>query len=98
MSSPSHPLTSSPTTITLSEQPTSPTTPSPSLRPRNSNTTPEPSSINQPNEIPRSTLRSIFTPYASAPEKRFYVRSDPSLLTCFDPRDKELYELWAPQH
>ncbi|KAF9268032.1 hypothetical protein L218DRAFT_954424 [Marasmius fiardii PR-910] len=25
------------------------------------------------------------------------VRSDPSLITCFDPADKELYDLWAPQ-
>ncbi|KAF7775972.1 hypothetical protein Agabi119p4_4365 [Agaricus bisporus var. burnettii] len=25
------------------------------------------------------------------------VRADPALLTCFDPADKELYELWAPK-
>ncbi|KAF9534269.1 hypothetical protein CPB83DRAFT_902222 [Crepidotus variabilis] len=25
------------------------------------------------------------------------IRSDPSMLTCFDPADKELYELWAPK-
>ncbi|KIM46126.1 hypothetical protein M413DRAFT_304153 [Hebeloma cylindrosporum] len=28
---------------------------------------------------------------------RLLVRSDPSILTCFDPSDKELYELWAPK-
>ena len=25
------------------------------------------------------------------------IRSDPSLLTCFDPADKELYDLWVPK-
>ena len=28
---------------------------------------------------------------------RLVVRSDPSILTCFDPADKEIYELWAPK-
>lgn len=58
----------------------------------------QPSSPNHLNEIPRSTFHSIFTSHASAPGRPFHVRSDPSLLTCFDPRDKELYGLWAPQY
>ena len=29
--------------------------------------------------------------------KRVTLKADPALLTCFDPADKELYELWAPQ-
>lgn len=28
--------------------------------------------------------------------KKVIVKVDPALLTCFDPADKELYELWAP--
>ncbi|KAF9652167.1 hypothetical protein BDM02DRAFT_3183889 [Thelephora ganbajun] len=29
--------------------------------------------------------------------KRAVLKADPALLTCFDPADKELYDLWAPQ-
>ena len=29
--------------------------------------------------------------------KRVGLKPDPALLTCFDPTDKELYDLWAPQ-
>lgn len=29
--------------------------------------------------------------------KRATLRADPALLTCFDPADRELYDLWAPQ-
>lgn len=28
---------------------------------------------------------------------KLVIRGDPSLLTCFDPADKELYDLWAPK-
>ncbi|KAI0699459.1 hypothetical protein BC835DRAFT_1412643 [Cytidiella melzeri] len=31
------------------------------------------------------------------PVRKLVVRSDPSIVTCFDPADKELYELWAPK-
>jgi hypothetical protein len=24
------------------------------------------------------------------------IRADPTMTTCFDPADKELYDLWAP--
>jgi len=29
--------------------------------------------------------------------RRVTLKMDPGLLTCFDPADKELYDLWAPQ-
>ena len=29
--------------------------------------------------------------------RRAALKADPALLTCFDPADKELYDLWAPQ-
>jgi len=32
-----------------------------------------------------------------AAAKRVALKADPALLTCFDPADKELYDLWAPQ-
>ncbi|KAI0796687.1 hypothetical protein C8Q75DRAFT_802372 [Abortiporus biennis] len=31
------------------------------------------------------------------PPKTLVVRTDHSLVTCFDPQDKELYDLWAPK-
>jgi hypothetical protein len=33
----------------------------------------------------------------AASVKRVTLKADPALLTCFDPADKELYDLWAPQ-
>ena len=30
------------------------------------------------------------------PSKKFLIRSDPNLVTCFDPADKELYDVWVP--
>ncbi|KAF8745950.1 hypothetical protein AX14_004245 [Amanita brunnescens Koide BX004] len=45
----------------------------------------------------RSALHAVFaTPFAT-PARKVVVRSDPSLLTCFDPADKELYDLWVPR-
>ncbi|KAI0732957.1 hypothetical protein C8Q72DRAFT_773271, partial [Fomitopsis betulina] len=29
------------------------------------------------------------------PRGKVTIRADPSLVTCFDPVDKELYDLWA---
>ncbi|THH08653.1 hypothetical protein EW145_g2563 [Phellinidium pouzarii] len=56
---------------------------------------------------PTSTLASVPTrmplrnnPAATAfgtPTKRVIIRADPTLVTCFDPADKELYDLWAPK-
>ncbi|OAX36189.1 hypothetical protein K503DRAFT_802220 [Rhizopogon vinicolor AM-OR11-026] len=47
------------------------------------------------NEPPRPTLRS-FPINLNAPRKTT-IRSDMALITCFDPADKELYDLWAPR-
>ncbi|KAI0832398.1 hypothetical protein BC628DRAFT_1309269 [Trametes gibbosa] len=48
--------------------------------------------------------RSLYRPIPVAPASTFatparkvVIRSDPSLVTCFDPADKELYDLWAPK-
>ncbi|CAE6419799.1 hypothetical protein RSOLAG22IIIB_04932 [Rhizoctonia solani] len=30
-------------------------------------------------------------------KQKIVIRSDPALSTCFDPKDKELYDLWAPK-
>ncbi|PFH52778.1 hypothetical protein AMATHDRAFT_139097, partial [Amanita thiersii Skay4041] len=45
----------------------------------------------------RSTFHSVLATPFGTPTRRIVVRSDPSLLTCFDPTDKELYSLWVPQ-
>ncbi|KAI0081755.1 hypothetical protein K474DRAFT_1703605 [Panus rudis PR-1116 ss-1] len=29
--------------------------------------------------------------------RKITIRSDPAMITCFDPADKELYDLWAPR-
>ncbi|KAF8195829.1 hypothetical protein K438DRAFT_1968323 [Mycena galopus ATCC 62051] len=44
----------------------------------------------------RSAFRTTFTPAAGTPAQKTFVRSDPSILTAFDPADRELYNLWAP--
>ncbi|PCH41035.1 hypothetical protein WOLCODRAFT_162758 [Wolfiporia cocos MD-104 SS10] len=41
------------------------------------------------------TLSSSATFTVSAP--KIALRVDPALVTCFDPEDKELYDLWAPK-
>ncbi|TFK55934.1 hypothetical protein OE88DRAFT_1731571 [Heliocybe sulcata] len=44
--------------------------------------------------------RSQFRPtgqYTNGSSMRIGIRSDPTLVTCFDPADKELYDLWAPK-
>ncbi|KAK0190832.1 hypothetical protein F5146DRAFT_570382 [Armillaria mellea] len=45
--------------------------------------------------LTREASRSSFP--MGTPTRRVLVRSDPALLTCFDPADKELYDLWAPK-
>ncbi|KAF8914696.1 hypothetical protein CPB85DRAFT_1433686 [Mucidula mucida] len=42
-------------------------------------------------EASRSSFSALNTP------NRKTIRSDPALLTCFDPSDRELYDLWAPK-
>ncbi|KAL1946821.1 hypothetical protein VTO73DRAFT_14925 [Trametes versicolor] len=48
--------------------------------------------------------RSLYRPIPSAPTsaygtpaRKITVRADPALVTCFDPSDRELYDLWAPR-
>lgn len=54
-----------------------------------------------PQPSPHNTFASAISarPALSGVEspRRFYVRVDASLLTCFDAADKELYDLWAPR-
>ncbi|TFK75852.1 hypothetical protein BDN72DRAFT_831294 [Pluteus cervinus] len=45
----------------------------------------------------RSSLQNIVSVATATPARRRQVRSDPALLTCFDPADQELYALWAPK-
>ncbi|KAJ3475438.1 hypothetical protein NLI96_g11838 [Meripilus lineatus] len=33
----------------------------------------------------------------NTPPRKFVLRSDPAMVSCFDPADKELYNLWAPR-
>lgn len=49
--------------------------------------------------FPRSAFQSALPilPSSTFGAKRVVVRVDPSLMTCFDPSDKELYDLWAPK-
>ncbi|GLB33877.1 hypothetical protein LshimejAT787_0107610 [Lyophyllum shimeji] len=106
--SPDPNLASSPVTGFSSEQPSSPITPSPSMRTRHAGRSPDESSsttmsgstppnASRMNDITRSTFRSIFTSSTNTPRGHIVARADPSLLTCFDPQDKELYDLWAPR-
>ncbi|KAG1907125.1 uncharacterized protein F5891DRAFT_357602 [Suillus fuscotomentosus] len=43
----------------------------------------------------RPTLRSL--PVNLNTPRKITIRSDIALVTCFDPADKELYNLWAPK-
>ncbi|KAI0771607.1 hypothetical protein BD413DRAFT_58375 [Trametes elegans] len=49
--------------------------------------------------------RSLYRPIPSTPTSAFgtparkvTIRADPAMVTCFDPADRELYDLWAPKH
>ncbi|ESK96061.1 hypothetical protein Moror_7406 [Moniliophthora roreri MCA 2997] len=54
-------------------------------------------------ESSRLSLRSVYagsTSFSGAGTpitRKSVIRSDPSLLTSFDPADKELYDLWVPK-
>ncbi|KAJ3722866.1 hypothetical protein FB446DRAFT_782946 [Lentinula raphanica] len=50
-------------------------------------------------EASRTSLRGMFPSSNSniIGTRKPIIRSDPSILTCFDPADKELYDLWAPK-
>ncbi|KIY74068.1 hypothetical protein CYLTODRAFT_448274 [Cylindrobasidium torrendii FP15055 ss-10] len=44
--------------------------------------------------LAREASRSTFIGVATPGKK--VIRTDPAMLTCFDPADRELYDLWAP--
>ncbi|TFK23254.1 hypothetical protein FA15DRAFT_705614 [Coprinopsis marcescibilis] len=46
---------------------------------------------------PARSYRNIFATPTGARTRQFDIRADASLMTCFDPADKELYDLWAPK-
>ncbi|KAJ7179082.1 hypothetical protein C8R46DRAFT_1072401 [Mycena filopes] len=46
----------------------------------------------------RSAFRTTYTPVAGTPIQKSIIRSDASILTTFDPADRELYDLWAPKN
>ncbi|KAI0723286.1 hypothetical protein C8Q76DRAFT_390391 [Earliella scabrosa] len=51
-------------------------------------------------EPSRSFYRHLTSAPPSAlgtPARKVTIRADPALLTCFDPADRELYDLWAPK-
>ncbi|KAK0468469.1 uncharacterized protein EV420DRAFT_468799 [Desarmillaria tabescens] len=88
------------------QQPDEPATPDSTLRARNVSSQNE-QAQNGPSlstafsdsgissRLTREASRSSF--HMGTPTRRVLVRSDPALLTCFDPADKELYDLWAPK-
>ncbi|KAI0938090.1 hypothetical protein AcV7_003378 [Taiwanofungus camphoratus] len=45
----------------------------------------------------RATLPMTTSSSFGTPGHKVTIRADPSLVTCFDPIDKELYDLWAPK-
>ncbi|KAH8113277.1 hypothetical protein DFH11DRAFT_330429 [Phellopilus nigrolimitatus] len=49
-----------------------------------------------PARMPLRVNPSTISAYGT-PKKRVIIRVDPTLVTCFDPADKELYDLWAPK-
>ncbi|TBU40121.1 hypothetical protein BD309DRAFT_968169 [Dichomitus squalens] len=58
------------------------------------------SSLSRILEPSRSLYRPITSQPPSAlgtPARKVTIRADPALLTCFDPADGELYNLWAPK-
>ena len=48
-------------------------------------------------ESSRALYRPIATSAQATPARKAIVRADASLFTCFDPTDKELYDLWVPK-
>ncbi|KAJ3789110.1 hypothetical protein GGU11DRAFT_764347 [Lentinula aff. detonsa] len=50
-------------------------------------------------EASRTSLRGTFPSSNTSliGTRKPAIRADPSMLTCFDPADKELYDLWAPK-
>ncbi|KAI0763253.1 hypothetical protein BC629DRAFT_978688 [Irpex lacteus] len=51
--------------------------------------------LNLSRALDRPSLRLSGSLNLGTPVRKLIVRSDPSIVTCFDPADKELYDLWA---
>ncbi|KAJ7754254.1 hypothetical protein DFH07DRAFT_823436 [Mycena maculata] len=109
-SSPDHRLTSSPfasSTRQFSNEPVTPLQGGPDTRmagefgPGNdspTSTLSESASFRFNDSTSRSAFRATFTPASGTPSRKTLMRSDPSILTTFDPADRELYDLWAPKN
>ncbi|KAJ7908303.1 hypothetical protein B0H13DRAFT_2331550 [Mycena leptocephala] len=102
--SPDHRLTSSPFASSSRQFSNDPTTP---LRGPDSRMAGEASYSRDLTSFPtqatydsasRSAFRATYTPATGTPATKTLVRSDPSILTAFDPADRELYDLWAPKN
>ncbi|KAK2466257.1 hypothetical protein APHAL10511_001899 [Amanita phalloides] len=86
---------------------TAPTTPTSSPRARHAtgdpgNNASPTSTYSESTENPirlndRSAFHSVFAGSYTTPARKVVVRCDPSLFTCFDSADKELYDLWMPR-
>ncbi|KAH7887688.1 hypothetical protein F5I97DRAFT_1926109 [Phlebopus sp. FC_14] len=48
------------------------------------------------NDTPQTAFRSH--PAGFTGSRKSTIRSDPALVTCFDPADRRLYDLWAPKY
>ncbi|KAI0349417.1 hypothetical protein OH77DRAFT_1594236 [Trametes cingulata] len=100
------------TTPPVSSPPREPVTPDTGLRNRGTprsergqggDASPTSSTISNLSRILEPS-RSLYRPIPSAPPSTFgtpsrkvVIRADPALVTCFDPADRELYDLWAPK-
>ncbi|KAJ7665554.1 hypothetical protein B0H17DRAFT_1336545 [Mycena rosella] len=106
-SSPDHRLTSSPFASSTRQFSTDPATPLRGSESRMAgefgndsptSTLSESASFRFSDSASRSAFRATYTPASGTPSRKNIVRSDPSILTAFDPADRELYELWAPKN
>ncbi|KAH9844289.1 uncharacterized protein C8Q71DRAFT_852787 [Rhodofomes roseus] len=54
------------------------------------------SSVFNRSSIPLSASSALSSNFDN-PKRKITIRADPTLVTCFDTADKELYDLWAPK-
>ncbi|KII95142.1 hypothetical protein PLICRDRAFT_128652 [Plicaturopsis crispa FD-325 SS-3] len=50
-----------------------------------------------PDGTPQSLFRATAVNLGTPTTHRIVIRADPALVTCFDPADRELYDLWVPK-
>ncbi|KLO08279.1 hypothetical protein SCHPADRAFT_859219 [Schizopora paradoxa] len=56
------------------------------------------STISSPAQAVRMPMRTNpSTSSAGTPQRKAVIKSDPTMISCFDTSDKELYDLWAPK-